>query len=147
VLSKPYEDMAKLKSKGTALAVSVAEVYTAISQIIDMDKDDMESETFEADTTDNSDSGIPYLPTGRSEGGSLSGNLFLDPALAIHKTLLGFLETPAVQSYQLTFADTAGTVWTFDGAGFALAGPKVVLSDGVKSGFKIKISKLPTFPA
>lgn len=139
--------MSKLKSKGTALSVSIASVYTAVAQIIDMDKDDMAEEFFESDTTDNPDAGIPYDPTGRTEGGSLSGNLFLDPALSIHKTLLGFLATPAARAWKLTFADTAATAWTFSGVGFSLAGPKVNLKDGVKAAFKIKLSKLPTFPA
>lgn len=139
--------MAMLKSKGTALSVSIASVYTAVAQIIDMDKDAMTSETFDADTVDNADAGIPYLPTGRTEGGSVSGNLFLDPALSIHKTLLGFLETPAVQAWKLTFSDAAATAWLFNGAGFELSGPKIALNDGVKAGFSIKLDKLPTFPA
>lgn len=139
--------MAQLKSKGTALAVKIATVFTTIAQVISMDKDDMASETYEADTLDNANAGIPYAPTGRTEGGNFSAELFLDPALTVHKYLLGLLAAPAKSDYQLSFADAGPTQWTFSGAGIALAGPKVALKEGVKASVKIKLDGLPTFPA
>lgn len=138
--------MSIVKCKGTVLSKKVAEVYTAVAQIISLDLPEMESETFEADTLDNPDAGVPYEPTGRTEGGSTGGELFLDPALAGHLALLALLTTPAKADWQITFADTAATKWPFTGAGFKLGG-KLALNDGLKATFSIKLDKLPTFTA
>jgi hypothetical protein len=138
--------MAKVKCKGTALQQQIGTVYTTVAQVISLDKDEMVSETYESDTLDNTNAGIPYDSTGRSEGGSLSGELFFDPALAGHKALLELVTTPADEAWKLIFADTGLTEWTFTGAGFGM-GVTVALNDGLKSGFSIKLDGLPTFPA
>ena len=51
----------------------IATAFTPVAQIISLDGPGMASETFEADTLDNTDAGIPYQSTGRTEGGSVSG--------------------------------------------------------------------------
>lgn len=137
--------MAKLKCKGTALKQEVGTVYTAIAQVISLELPQMEAETFEADTLDNASAGVPYAPTGRTEGGSVSGELFFDPALAGHQALLDLLTTPAAQDWQIVFADAGLTTWAFAGAGFGFGGT-VALNDGLKGSFSIKLDGLPTFP-
>lgn len=139
--------MAQLKSKGTAIALKVATVFTAIAQVISMDKDDMSNETYEADTLDNAAAGIPYKPTGRTEGGNFSFELFLDPALTIHKNILATLTTPVKTQWQLTFSDATPTIWTWDAAGLSVAGPKVALKEGVKASVKMKLDGMVTLPA
>lgn len=166
--------MQQVKCKGTTLGVYTGSGYTAIAQVISLDVPEMETETYEADYLANTVPGIPYLPTGRTEGGKCSGELWLDPASYNnngHTTLLTMLNTiPAVpfQSsgvpvatpaaptggwafYQLTFANTDGgsggtgaTAWTFVGAGLSLGGT-VALKEGLKGKFSIKLSGLPTF--
>ena len=135
--------MAKLKCKGTALQQKIATVFVAVAQIISLDKDEMASETYESDTLDNADAGIPYDATGRSEGGNLSGELFLDPALAGHKVLTALIAYPQEEDWKLIF--TNAVEWPFKGAGFGM-GATVALNDGLKAAFTIKLSKLPTFP-
>lgn len=135
--------MSKLKCKGTILQQQLATTYTAVAQIISLDLPDMESETYEADTLDNTDAGIPYESTGRTEPGSLSGELFYDPALAGHQALLALLTTPADELWKIIFVDTEE--WTFTGAGFSFGGT-VALNDGLKGSFGIKLDGLPTFP-
>jgi len=138
--------MSKLKSKGTSLQqLTGSTVYTAVAQLISINGPDMEAETYESDTLDNSDAGIPYAPTGRSEGGSLSGELFYDPALSGHQDLLALLTTPAAESWKLVFVDSSE--WSFDSAGIGFSGPAVALADGVKASISLKINKLPTFPS
>ena len=83
--------MSKWKCKGTALQQQIGGAYVAVSQIISLGGPELESETFEADCIDNADAGIPYQTTGRTEGGSLSGEMFYDPALDAHKDLLELL--------------------------------------------------------
>ncbi len=137
--------MTKIICKGTVLQQTVASTLTAVAQIISLDGPGMESETFEADTLDNSDAGIPYQTTGRTEGGSVSGELFLDPALQNHNNLQYLLDNPGDEAWNIIFADAGVTEWPFTGAGFSLS-PAVALNDGLKASFGIKLSKLPTFP-
>ena len=145
--------MTKHICKGTVLNQKVSTAFIPVAQIISLDGPGMESETFEADTLDNASAGIPYQSTGRTEGGSLSGELFFDPALAGHLNLTYLLEnpaepetvgTPSVELWQMIFADPATTEWDFSGAGFSLS-PAVALNDGLKASFSIKLSGLPAF--
>jgi len=137
--------MAQIKCKGTVLEQEIAAAYVAVAQVISIDGPESESETYESDTLDNTDAGIPYSHTGRTEGGSLSGDLFFDPALAGHTNFLDLLTTPQAENWKLIFADAATTEWPFVGAGFSFS-PTVALNDGLKGSFSIKLSKIPTFP-
>ena len=137
--------MTKIISKGTTLQQTVASTFVDVAQVISVDGPGMESETFESDTLDNTDAGIPYTATGRTEGGSVSGELFLDPALQGHNNLQYLLDNPGDEAWKIIFADAGTTEWPFTGAGFSLS-PTVALNDGLKASFGIKLTKLPTFP-
>jgi len=137
--------MAKIVCKGTVLQQEIATVYTPVAQVISLDLPEMESETYEADTLDNATAGIPYESTGRTEPGSLSGELFYDPVLQSHKDLLALLTTPAAQNWKVIFADVGTSEWAFAGAGISFGGT-VALNDGLKGSFGIKLGNLPTFP-
>lgn len=136
--------MAQVPCKGTVLKQTIASVLVPVAQIISIDLPDMESETYESDTLDNAEAGIPYSPTGRVEGGKCSGELYLDPYLAGHKSLLALLTTPATCVWNIVFADANHTTWPFTGAGFSMGGT-VALKEGLKGKFSIKLSGLPTF--
>jgi hypothetical protein len=138
--------MAIVKGKGTLLQQEIGTVYTTLAQIISFDLPDIESETFESDYLEKSGAGIPYAATGRTEPGSLSGELFYDPALVSHQNFLALLTTPADENWKITFADTGSSTWTFVGAGASFGG-SVVLNDGLKGSFEIKLDDLPTFPS
>lgn len=138
--------MAKVRCKGTVLQQDISSTLTAVAQVISLTLPDMESETTEVDTLDNVDAGIPYFATGRTEGGSVSGELFFDPALAGHKAMLDLLETPAETDWNLIFADTGTTEWLFSGAGFGFGGA-IALPEALKGTFTIKLTGLPTFPS
>lgn len=138
--------MSKIKCKGTALAQEIASSYVTVAQVISLELPTVESETFEADTLDNTDAGIPYQATGRTEGGSCSGELFYDPALTGHQNLTELLRVPQDENWQITFMDSEDSTWTFTGAGFSLGGT-VALNDGLKATFSIKLDGIPTFPS
>jgi hypothetical protein len=141
--------MAKIRTKGTKLQQKVGTAFVDVAQVISLDLPEMESETFESDTLDNADAGIPYSSTGRVEGGSASGELFYDPDLSGHQDLLDLLTNPPAidspESWKIVFADTSTSEWAFDGPGFTFGGA-VALGDGLKGTFSIKLSKIPTFP-
>ena len=136
--------MAQLVCKGTALQQMIGTVYTAVGQLISLDLPECESETYESDTLDNTDAGIPYAATGRSEGGSLGFELFYDPALSGHQELLTLVTTPADESYKVVFSDASE--WAFTGAGISFGGT-VALNDGLKGSGSIKLDGIPTFPS
>jgi hypothetical protein len=108
----------------------------------------MESEHYEADTLDNASAGIPYESTGRTEGGSVSGELFYDPALDSHKDYLELLTTPPTsnEQWKIVFADTGSSEWTYTAASHQF-GVTVALADGLKASFGMKCDGLPTFPS
>ena len=84
--------MSVIKSKGTSLSLTIATVSTKIAQIVSVETSGVENETTEADSLDNTDPKIPYIPTGRTEPGKVTGELFVDSAL--QSGLLGYLDTP-----------------------------------------------------
>lgn len=140
--------MSKVRCKGTALQQYIASAYVAVAQVISLDGPDMEAETYEADTLDNTSAGIPYEATGRVEGGSISGEMFYDPALDSHKDLLELLRLPPTTNelWKLVFADADTSEYGFSGAGLSFS-PTVALNDGLKANFSIKLSGIPSFPS
>ncbi len=138
--------MALIKAKGTVLEQFVSAAFVPIAQILSVDLPEGEGETFEADTLDNSDAGIPYEPSGRSEPGSIGWEMFLDPVLASFQSLTDLLVAPALTNFQLTFADAASTVWAFSTAGVKVGG-SIALGDGAKASCSAKLNKLVTYPS
>jgi hypothetical protein len=131
------------RCKGTVLKKGVAEVLAAVSQVIGIDLPNEEAETFEADTLDNADPGIPYQSTGRVEGGSLGFELFLDPFS--HTALTGIFDAPTTETnWEVDFIG-GGTI-TMDCAGFSLGGT-VALKDGLKGKATAKLTKTATWTA
>lgn len=132
--------MAIMVSKGTVLQESISAVFTPVGQVISMDLPEGSNETFEADYLDNASAGIPYLNTQRTEGGTWSGEVFLDPALASHRKFTDKLVNPttAATNYKVVFATTTNT-FPFSGVGITVGGT-VALNDGVKGNFSIKLS-------
>lgn len=141
--------MAIIIGKGSVFDVEVASTLTAIAQLISIDLPEHEAETFEADTLDNSNPGIPYKATGRVEGGSVGLEGFLDPALSSFQILTDLLNTPilvaAGDAAQIQFADSGTTQWDFVMAGLSMGGT-IALNDGVKFNCTIKLDGSITFP-
>lgn len=108
--------MAKVKVKGAALQQDIVGM-TTVAQLTSISLSGAESETVEADTLDNTDAGIPYEPTGRSEGGSVDFEGIHDVALAGHQAITDLITTPADQDWQILNADTGATTEAFTGAG------------------------------
>ena len=141
--------MAKVVGKGTVLQEEISSVYTAVAQIISIDLPEGVSETVECDTLDNANAGIPYGATGRTEGGSCSGEMFLDPALAGHKKFTAKLTAPLTTlptNYKIIFADTGVTEWIFAVAGVTLGGT-VAVNDLLKATFALKLDEIVAYPA
>lgn len=136
--------MAKIKSKGTALKQDISSTLTAIAQIISISLDGAESLTYDANTLDETSAGIPYEPTGYTEGGSVSGELFFDPVLSGHQEMTDSLITPATKAYEVVWADAAVTPWSLSVAGLGM-NFTAAINDGLKATFSGKLSGLAGF--
>lgn len=136
--------MAKIKSKGTVLKQDISAQLTAIAQIITISLDGAESLTYDANTLDNTSAGIPYEPTGYSEGGSVSGELFFDPVLTGHQEMTDSIITPVIKAYEVVWADAATTPWSLSVAGLGM-NFATALNDGLKATFSGKLSGLAGF--
>ena len=138
--------MAQMVGKGCVLQVNIASTLTTIAQLISFEITGVEAETYEADTLDNSNAGIPYAPTGRVEGGSVNFEGFLDPVGATFQALTDLLLTPATTAFNITWTDAADTDLPFSVAGVSI-GAAVVLNDGVKFSGSLKLNGQPTWPS
>lgn len=142
--------MAIIIGKGSVFKVEVASTLTAIAQLISIDLPEHEAETFEADTLDNSNVGIPHKSTGRVEGGSVGLEGFLDPVLASFQILTDLINDPTLATTgdgaEIQFADSGTTNWSFIMAGVSMGG-SIVLNDGVKFNSTIKLDGAITYPS
>ena len=138
--------MSLIKTKGTVFSMGLGGASAAIAQVISLDLPKTKVETFEADTLDNTDVGIPKKSTGRVDGGSVSGELFLDTS--IHTVLTGFLAAPPDPAddpqgtASITFG--GGGSMSFEICGIELGGT-VALNDGLKGDFSCELDGTATF--
>ena len=137
--------MALIKAKGTVLNLGIAGASAASGQMISVDLPTSEIETSEADTLDNTNAGIPYKATGRIEGGSVGGELFLDPSVS-QTVIVAMLTSGAdnldpaadVNTASVVLADTNSTTCTFNTAGMSYGG-SVALNEPCKGTFEAKL--------
>lgn len=134
--------MAVWCSKGTLLKQDIASTLTTVAQVTSLSIDGSESETFDSSTLDQAAAFKTYKATGYTEPGSVSGELFYDPALAGHKAILALLTTPADEAWQIVWSDTGATTQSFTGAGVSF-GAAAAMGDGLKGTFSIKIDGSP----
>ena len=134
--------MAKVISKGTQLQLNIATVLTTIAQVIGFTGPGPEVETWDATGLD-SGTGKEHKPTGYVEGGDISGDLMLDPALTTHQALTDLITTPASVGWKIIFADA--TEWPFNGT-LKTFEPTVDMADGLKASFGVKLDGMVVYP-
>lgn len=131
---------AKLKSKGTVLAVSISAVYTAIPQIISIDKSGEADETFDSRTLDGA-AALTKAPTGFYAPPTISTEFFYDAADTTHAFLKTTMRTPAnlPVNVKLTYTDAGPVSEVWSCVGIALD-EKFAGNDGVKATAKFEMS-------
>jgi len=137
--------MAKVVCKGTIIKQTISMALTAVAQVISIEHSGAESETFDATTLDTVGAGKEYLKTDYSEGGSISMEVFWDPALAGHQTITDEITTPSEVAWEMTFADTGVTTMAFTAAGTGFDW-SVDMNDGLKASITLKLDQLATYP-
>lgn len=127
--------------KGSLFKVTFAGVLTTIAQVISIDLPEEAMETVEADELNNLVPGIPHDPTGRTEGGEVKAELFLDPT--VHSALYSWLVetdfTLMKKVCAVLIGATPRATRTFTVAGIKLGG-KIVTNDYVKGTLTGKLS-------
>ena len=136
--------MAKQKGKGTVLAVEITAVYTAIPQMISIDKSGEASETYMARTLDEGvHSAQPN--TGYVSNPEIGGEFFYDSGNAVHTFLKTSMRTPPAAGVNAKLTDTASTplveIWNCTGIG---VDEKYATDDGVKATLKLVTSGNPS---
>lgn len=136
--------MAKNKSKGTALQLEIATVFTTIAGVTSLDGPDPEVKTFDATSLDGG-VGEEVEPTGYVKGGNVSGKLFFDPVAATLQALTDLLLAPAVVNWKILWSDAATTAWPFAGI-LKKVKPAAEISNGLLADFEIELDGLVAYP-
>jgi hypothetical protein len=136
--------LAIVKCKGTKLQHTVAASLVDIAQLLSIEHSGSGSETFESTTLDGS-TYKTFAPTGYSNPGEVSAELFYDPALSGHQTITDLIATPATNAMKLIYADTAATNQSFTSAGVQF-GATVDMGDGLKGNVTYTVTGDPGWP-
>jgi hypothetical protein len=137
--------MAIVKSKGTKLQHTVAASLVDIAQILSIEHSGSGSETFESTTLDGG-TYKTFAPTGYSNPGQVSAEIFYDPALAGHQAVTDLIATPATNAMKIIYADTAATNQAFTSAGVEF-GATVAMDDGLKASLTYTVTGDPGWPS
>jgi hypothetical protein len=137
--------MAIVKCKGTKLQHTVSASLVDIAQILSIEHSGSGSETFESTTLDG---GVykTFAPTGYSNPGQVSAEIFYDPALAGHQAVTDLIATPATNAMRIIYADTAATNQAFTSAGVEF-GATVAMDDGLKASITYTVTGDPGWPS
>ena len=137
--------MAIVKCKGTKLQHTVSASLVDIAQILSIEHSGSGSETFESTTLDG---GVykTFAPTGYSNPGQVSAEIFYDPALAGHQAVTDLIATPATNAMKIIYADTAATNQSFTSAGVEF-GATVAMDDGLKASLTYTVTGHPGWPS
>jgi len=137
--------MAIVKCKGTKLQHTVSASLVDIAQILSIEHSGSGSETFDSTTLDG---GVykTFAPTGYSNPGQVSAEIFYDPALAGHQAVTDLIATPATNAMKIIYADTAATNQAFTSAGVEF-GATVAMDDGLKASLTYTVTGDPGWPS
>lgn len=117
----------KMKSKGTALFVSMSSVYTAIPELEKIDRSGSKTETYEARPLDIGASayGTQFHQNGYSSPPKITAEGFYDAVNAVHAALLLLSWTPVAltpfnTNFKITYtnASPVSEIWAVPGVGF-----------------------------
>ena len=133
--------MAKIKSKGTALLMSIASVYTAIPQLTDISLSGEASLTSDTTTLDGG-AFKTYDANGYVEPCKISANGFYDPDDTVHAAIIALVAAPVATNFKVTYTDTSPLSAVYSGTGIGFD-KSISLNDPVKFALNIQTSGAP----
>jgi len=117
----------KMKSKGTALFVSLASVYTAIPELEKIDRTGSKTETYEARPLDIGASayGTQHIQNGYTTPPKITAEGWYDAVNTVHAALLALATVPVAATpfntnFKITYTNAApvSEIWAVAGVGF-----------------------------
>jgi hypothetical protein len=136
--------MALVKGKGNVLQEEISSVYTAIPNIISIDKSGEKSETYSARTLDGTVHDL-QPNTGYVSNPTIKFECFWDSANTVHARFKTDMRTPPAAGVNFKLIDVSGTpvteIWNCTGIG---VDEKYVTNDGVKATVTLTTSGNPS---
>lgn len=135
----------KYSSKGTLLQRSISAVWTTIAANRSVNGPDGEVQFFDGTALDSDVSIEDGELTGHTTPGQVSGEVFYDPADAVHTLLTDDLVAGGAQaSYRIRLPDGTLAI-TFTGSVQRFS-PKASVRDGLMADLSIKLQSVATYP-
>lgn len=134
--------MAKLKGKGCVMQKTISAVLTDTAQILSIDLSGEGSSDFDSTTLDGGAYETKDM-TGYVSGGTAKFDLFFDPALAGHQSIVTDMSVPTTVVWKLKYSDAGPSSLTFTAAGCGLD-QKIALKDGIKGTVTLNRTGQPT---
>lgn len=137
--------MAKIKSKGAQLQLSISASLTTIAQVRRFTGPDAEVQTYDATALDSA-VGREKKVTGFVNSGMVTWSLWFDPTAATHQALTDLITTPTDASgWKIIFPDGSSTAWTFNGV-LKKVTPVVELDQGLVCDCQMEVDGIVTYP-
>ena len=136
--------MAKISSKGTAIQLEIATVYTTIAGVTEISGPSAEVGTM--DVTDlASGVGREKDVTGHTDGGVVTYAGFFDPVAATLQAMTDLLAAPAVVDWKIIWPDAANTEWPFEGI-LTKCEPSAALDEPLRFSAETMLDGLVSYP-
>lgn len=146
--------MTKFPCKGTVLMIIAAGgVLAPIGQLISMDVDPAEVETFEDRDMSQTGASISDSPTGYSSPGAVNGEIFYDPTSSGHQVITDIIADPVLSTGEtallegaIVYPTVVNQTASFD-ANKLTFGQSFKMNDGLKGNFSLGLRTLMTWAA
>lgn len=132
----------KIKSKGTALLMSISAVYTAIPMLKSISISGAKSGTYPSKTLD----GVVYEthdPTGYTAAPVIAAEGFRDPDDTTQMAFIALLLAPVATNFKVTYVDGTPLSEVYSGTGFGFD-TTVAMDDGLACSYEIQTSGNPS---
>lgn len=132
----------KIKSKGTALLMEIASVYTAIPLLKSISISGAQSQTYNSTTLD----GSVYEtndPTGYTTAPTISADGYRDPDDTVQAAFIAKLAAPVATNFKVTYTDATPLSEIYSGTGFGFD-TSAQLSEGLSCTYNIQTSGTPS---
>lgn len=131
--------MGAIPAKGVLLAGQFdGTSYTTVSDRVSVSVDGFAARIVE--TTNLDSTSATHIVTGVTDYGTVSGSLQFDPDSTSHDDMLGLIDTPAAQSWRITWTDGTPATFTFSGILTEFSASADSVDDYVSADFTIQVS-------
>ncbi len=132
------------RSKGTALLMEIATVYTAMPLVKNIDISGLKGESMDTVTLDGP-VGKTKGATGYVEPASIKWDMFLDPAQTVHAAYASFVKAPPATpvNFKVTYTDAGPTSEIYSCVTGGID-KKAAPAEGLNASCEVQTSGLPT---